>query len=138
MLLRWDPFRDSDQLREELLGRGARRIPMDAYRRGDTVWIHLDLPGVDPASIDLSIDKSTMTVSASRGWPEEENDQIFTEERPQGTYERQIVLSEGLDTEGIEAKYEHGVLTISIPVAEKPEPRRIQVTRSEGPTTLEG
>ena len=60
-------------------------------------------------------------------------------ERPQGTFSRQLFLSEALDSENVEASYDQGVLTLAIPVAERAKPRRIQVAGSGGgPETIEG
>jgi HSP20 family molecular chaperone IbpA len=60
-VLRFDPFRDFDRLvAEQMAGlRGApRSVPMDAYRRGDQFLIHLDLPGVDPDAIELTVEQN--------------------------------------------------------------------------------
>ena len=142
-VIRFDPFREFDRLTEQMLGAGrggsARSFPMDAYRRGDQFFVHLDLPGVDPDSIDLTTEQNVLTIRAERRFNTHEEDEIVVNERPQGTFSRQLFLSETLDAENIRATYEQGVLTLEIPVAERAKPRRIQVSRTEGgPQTIEG
>jgi HSP20 family protein len=144
-VLRYDPFRDLDRLAAQLLGgsstagAGPRSFPMDAYRRGDRFFVHLDLPGVDSDSIDLTCEQNVLTVQAERRFEPEADDQLIVNERPQGTFSRQLFLSEGLDPDRIEAGYENGVLTLQIPVAEQAKPRRIQVsTPHTGPQIIEG
>ena len=143
-VMRFDPFREFDRLAEQMLGAGsrtggARSFPMDAYRRGDRFHVHLDLPGVDPDSIDLTTEQNVLTVRAERRFQSEEGDEIIVSERPQGTFSRQLFLSDALDTDSIQATYDQGVLTLEIPVAEQAKPRRIQVSHSgSGPETIEG
>jgi HSP20 family protein len=143
-VMRFDPFREFDRMAEQMLGAAARSggaysFPMDAYRRGDRFFVHLDLPGVDPDSIELSSEQNVLTIRAERRFAPQEDDQIVVSERPQGTFSRQLFLSDALNRDQIEAKYEHGVLTIELPVAEQAKPRRIEITRAErGPETIEG
>lgn len=142
-VLRYDPFRDLGRLTEELLGgsaRGASRsLPMDAYRRGDRFFVHLDLPGVEGESVELTCEQNVLTVEAERRFERQEDDQIVVAERPEGAFRRQLFLSDALDPDRIEARYEDGVLTIEIPVAEQAKPRRIEVSGSDrGPQTIEG
>jgi HSP20 family protein len=133
MLLRSDPFRDFDRLTEQLLGntRTPRMMPMDAYREADHVVLHLDLPGVDPGSVDLTVDDNVLSVRAERTAPAPEGAQYLLAERPTGEFSRQVVLGEGLDLEKVDATYEAGVLTLTIPVAERAKPRKIQVGSGE-------
>jgi HSP20 family protein len=141
-IIRFDPFRDLDRLTEQMMvggGRGSpRSFPMDAYRRGDQFFVHLDLPGVDADSIELTAENNMLTVSAERRFESEEEDQVVIRERPQGQFTRQLLLGESLNVDRIEATYENGVLTLSIPVAEQAKPRRISVGRSGGQQTIEG
>lgn len=135
MVMRFDPFRELDRLNQELWGGNQRRqggMPMDAYRQGDAFYINFDLPGVDPSSIDLIVEKNVLTVRAERRLTAASNDdvEVLVAERPQGTYSRQLFLGETLDPDRIEANYEHGVLSLTIPVAEAAKPRRVQVTSS--------
>src|SRR5256885_3316859 len=112
---------------------------MDAYRRGDRFFVHLDLPGVDPGSIDLTCEQNVLTVQAERRFETREEDQLVVNERAQGTFSRQLFLSDNLDLDRIEANYENGVLTLQLPVAEQAKPRRIEVsTSSPGPQVIEG
>ena len=147
MLTAYDPFaatsaafRALDQLtgRSGSTARALSGMPMDAYRVGDHFVAHFDLPGVDPGSIDLSIEGNTLTVSAERSVPQLENAEWSVAERPYGSYTRQLVLGRSLDTDRLEASYHDGVLTLSIPVAEKARSRKIQVTRTDTPTSVEG
>jgi HSP20 family protein len=130
-IIRFDPFRDLDRLTEQMMfggGRGSpRSFPMDAYRRGEEFFVHLDLPGVDADSIELTAENNMLTVSAERRFESKEEDQVVIRERPQGQFTRQLLLGESLDTDRIEANYENGVLTLSIPIAEQAKPRRIAV-----------
>ena len=134
MLLRnTDPFRDFDRLTQQLLGTTNRPVvmPMDAWREGDRFVIELDMPGVSPESIDLDVERNVLTVSAERvsrngDW------EMLASERPRGVFSRQLVLGDNLDLDRIEARYDAGVLRLSVPVAERAKPRRIEV--SSAPT----
>ena len=127
MLMRFDPFRELDRLTDGPSGRRSSMMGMDAYRDGDHVTVHFDLPGIDPGSIDVTVEKNQLTVRAERRWePAEDQDLIITE-RAQGTFSRSLFLGDGLDPERIEAGYEDGVLTLTIPVAETAKPRKITV-----------
>jgi HSP20 family protein len=147
MLTAYDPFaatsaafRALDQLSGRSGGLTARALsgmPMDAYRVGDHFVAHFDLPGVDPGSIDLSVEGTTLTVTAERSVPQLENAEWAIAERPYGSYTRQLVLGRSLDTDRLEASYHDGVLTLSIPVAEKARARKITVTRADAPAVME-
>jgi HSP20 family protein len=143
MLMRFDPFRDFDRAWQELAQQAsrqsARSFPMDAYRRGDDFVVHFDLPGVDPASIDVSVDNNVLTVRAERRFEQEPHDEILATERPQGTFTRQLMLGDQLDTDRISAGYDRGVLTLTIPVAERAKPRKVEITTtSDSPEDVRG
>ena len=138
MLLRYDPFREFDRLAEQTFGTARTALPLDAFRHGDEFVINVDLPGVDPSAIDITVERNVMTLKAERAWRRSEEDQVLMSERPQGTFTRQLYLGEGLDAERVNARYEHGVLTLTIPVAEKAKPRKIEVAGGEaGPQAVE-
>lgn len=130
MLMRTDPFRDLDRLAEHVFGTAARPagMPMDAYRAGDDVVIHLDLPGVDPDSIDLDVERNVLTIRAERRSPAPEGAEQIASERPVGHFSRQVFLGDTLDTDRIGASYDAGVLTVRVPVAEQAKPRKISVS----------
>ena len=141
MLMRFDPFRDLDRLAQATWsdsGRTSRTSPMamDAYRTEDRVVVELDLPGVDPASVELTIDDRVLTVSAERRFERGEVE-VLAAERRHGSFTRQLSLGEGLDPDGVRADYDRGVLTVTIPVAEKARPRRVQITTSGTPEAIE-
>jgi HSP20 family protein len=142
-MLRYDPFRDFERLSEQLFGgtaRGApRSFPMDAYRRGEAFHVELDLPGVEPDSIELTVEQNVLMIRAERRLDLEEGDEIIVSERPQGAFSRQLLVSESLDSDQLNAEYVDGVLRLTIPVAERAKPRRIEIGRSSGqPKTIEG
>jgi len=129
MLMRFDPFSDFDRLSRQVWGNTRTNfMPADAYRKGERFYLHIDLPGIDPDSIDVTVEKNTLTVSAERRWDIDGEDQILLNERPTGSFSRQFFLGESLDTEAIEAGYDHGVLTVAIPVAETAKARKISVS----------
>jgi HSP20 family protein len=129
MLMRFDPFREFDRLFETVGTDNGWRgsvLAMDAYREDDSFVVQLDLPGVDPDSIDLTVERNQLTVRAERRW-NYGGRELVARERPQGTFTRQLFLGESLDAEHIDADYEQGVLTLRIPVTEQARPRKIQV-----------
>ena len=133
MLMRFDPFRELDRLAASSWSTPSRpSLPMDAYRRGDQFLVHFDLPGVDPSTLELTVEKNVLTVRAERSWQRSEGEEIVVAERPQGTFTRQLFLGETLDTEAIDASYENGVLTLTIPVAEKAKPRKVEISTGNG------
>jgi HSP20 family protein len=137
MLMRFDPFRELDRLTQQAWGPQALSqprpgLPLDAYRRGDQFVVSLDLPGVDPESIELTVEKNVLTVKAERPWARTEQDEVLVSERPHGSFTRQLFLSEGLDTDAIQATCEHGVLTLVIPVAERAKARRVEIAKGTG------
>jgi HSP20 family protein len=141
VVLRFDPFRDVDRLAEQLFGtqRAPRVMPMDLFRSGDHYVLACDMPGVDPGSVDISVDGGTLSIRAERTPRSDEHAQWLAQERPSGTFLRQLSLGEGLDTDQISATYENGVLTVTLPVAEKAKPRRIAVAApGHGAQVIEG
>jgi HSP20 family protein len=127
MLLRFDPFRELDRLADQAGERRRSVMAMDAYRAGDEVTVHFDLPGVDRDSIDVTVEKNQLFVRAERRWHGDEDVEVVAAERPQGSFARSLFLGENLDTERIDADYADGVLTLTIPVAEVAKPRKISV-----------
>jgi HSP20 family protein len=134
MLVRTDPFRELDRLSQQVfgnLGTAARptAMPMDAWRAGDEFVVQFDLPGMDPGSVDLDVERNVLTVNAER--PALSSDQeMVAAERPRGVFSRQLILGDNLDVDNVAASYEAGVLSLRIPVAEKAKPRKIVISTS--------
>lgn len=133
-----DPFREVDRLAQQLLGTTNRPVAMamDAWREGDRFVLEFDLPGVNPESVDLDVERNVLTIRAER--PARNGDwQMLASERPRGAFSRQLVLGDNLDLDRIEAAYRDGVLRLVVPVAEKAKPRRIEVrTESDAPSAI--
>ena len=127
--MRIDPF---DRFAHKIGGTAGRRtMPMDAYRHGDQLIVHFDLPGIDADSIELTVEKNVLTVQASRPRQQLEDSQWLVSERLHGTFSCQLFLGDGLDLHKIEASYNQGVLTITVPVAEQAKSRRIEITAGD-------
>jgi len=132
-VLRFDPFRELDRMTEQLLAapsgtaRVPRFMPMDLYRAGDHYVLHADLPGVDPGSIDVDVENNTLTIRAERSGRTDEGLQWIGSERPTGTFQRQLALGDGIASDRITATYENGVLTVSMPVAERAKARKVEI-----------
>ncbi len=139
-MLFFDPFRDltpsvrsfTANTRQPAYTRQPG-MPMDAYRDGDQVVLHLDLPGIDPASLDVTVDRGTMTIKAERRSEVAEGNRVLVSERAQGAFTRRLRLSEALDGDRTEARYDNGVLTVTIPVLEQAKPHRVEITSGGQP-----
>ena len=140
MILRFDPFRDLDRLTQPLsqepLGRPSI-MPMDAYRDGDQFVVHLDIPGIEPSSLDVTVDRRVLSVTAQRYWQPAQTERVIAAERPSGSFQRQIQLGDGLDTEQVRARYDKGVLTVTIPIAEVAKPRKIPISSAGDAKAIE-
>jgi HSP20 family protein len=133
MLMRTDPFRDLDRLTQQVFGTMARpaAMPMDAYRKGDTFYLHLDLPGIGLESIDLTVEQNVLTVRAERPAIQPDGVELLVAERPAGTFTRQVFLGDTLDPDHMTADYTAGVLTLAIPVHEAAKPRKVEITSQD-------
>ena len=139
MATRYDPFQEMDRMLSSLLGaeRASATMTMDLYRSGDHYVLHIDLPGVDPGSIDVNVEDRTLTIRAERVPGPDTDVQWLARERPTGTYARQLTVGRGLALDAISAAYTDGVLTLTIPVAEEAKPRRIEVQHSGSQTAIQ-
>jgi HSP20 family protein len=135
MLMRFDPFRDFGLTRSVTINGRQPWMAMDAYRQDDHLVLQLDLPGVDPASVDVTFENSTLMIKAERRAAVAEDGHVLVSERPQGTFTRRLSLSENFDGERTAARYDNGVLTLTIPVAEQSKPRRVEVVTASQPTS---
>ena len=139
-MIQTDPFRDLDTLFSRFAGRGANSggvMPMDAFRRGSDVWVHIDLPGVKAENLDITVERNVLTIAAERTWQRQEGDQPYFGERYRGNFRRQIQLGDGLDLEHLEADLHDGVLTVRVPVAEQAKPRKVQISQGKSESSPE-
>lgn len=138
-MLRFDPFRDWERLTTLPPRQNRAMMAFDAVRDDNEIVVSFDVPGVSADDLDVSVEKNELTVKAERHWHSEGDDKrIVASERPQGTFTRQLMLSDALDTDRLEADLADGVLTITIPVDESSKERRIQVNaRSGGRSAIE-
>jgi HSP20 family protein len=133
VIVRFDPFQEFDSMVRQMQApvngttRFPRVMPMDLFRAGDHYVLNADLPGIDPGSVDVSVDNGVLTLRAHRSLPSEDGVQWITSERASGTYMRHISLGDGIAADKIAATYENGVLSVTIPLAERAKPRRIEV-----------
>jgi len=135
----YDPFRDLERLANGILDttrRGPRQMPMDLYRDGDHYVLAADLPGIDPGSVDVDVDGQLLTIRAERTLPAGEGVKWITRERESGSFLRQLSLGQGIDTDRISARYDNGVLSVTIPVSEKAKPRKVEVATEGGSSVL--
>jgi HSP20 family protein len=128
-----DPFRQMDRLTNQLLSgtRTPMGMPMDVWQTEDGFHVCLDLPGVDPDSVDITTERNILTIRAERRAEYQQGQNVLIAERPQGTFTRQLQLGDTVDTENIQASYGDGVLHLTLPMTQAAQPRRVQV-RTEG------
>ncbi|MDX6210043.1 MAG: hypothetical protein QOE24_2434 [Frankiales bacterium] len=126
-LMRFDAFRDLDRLSERVLTGAMRAMPTEAFRRGDEFFVLLDVPGVDPGAVNVTVERNVVNVEATFTSPRQEGDEPIIDERPHGRATRQFFLGENLDASNLRADYDRGVLTLTIPVAEQSKPRQVQI-----------
>ena len=130
MLMRFDPFRDIDRITDQMTRQSRSLLAMDAVRDDNEITVYIDVPGVGHDDIDVSVEKNELTVTVERRWQDDDK-QVLSSERPQGSFSRRIMLSDALDLDRLAAKTSNGVLIITIPVAERSKPRRIDVATTD-------
>ena len=126
-LTTYDPFA---RMTRRALGQ-ATVMPLDGVRRDGDVLLRFDVPGIDPESIEVTVDRGVLSVSVKRAEERAENDKFFVRERSMGTFTRRMYLSKNLNADAVEAAYNNGVLEVRIPVLEQAKPRKIEVRQGE-------
>ena len=148
---RWDPFRDLMSIQNELnrlFGRtyvggaggsttgdgvtgslsGSWVPPLDIYETEDRFVVTLELPGIEPDAVDVSVEDSTLTVQGERSFYSDVDEQSFHRvERRYGRFQRSLSLPATADSEHIAASFDKGVLTVEVPKMEQAKPRKITV-----------
>jgi HSP20 family protein len=134
LLTSFDPFVEFDRLARRAFGAGhwtatARSaMPMDVIRGKDQVQLRFDLPGVDSESIDVTVDRGVLTVSARRTEETGEDEKLITRERVTGSVTRRLYLGDTLDSDKIEAAFADGVLTVRLPLLATAQPRKVEIS----------
>lgn len=138
-VFRFEPFRDPARELDRLMSMAASGtraplgMPLDVYLGEDGSYhIEADLPGVDPDSIEVTVDSGALTIQADRTPPYRESRQVIVAERPQGSFTRQLSLGEGVDSEKLTADYADGVLHVAIPASPRSQRRRVEITHATG------
>jgi len=126
-LTTFDPFA---RLTRQAFGQ-ATVMPLDGVRRDGDVLLRFDVPGIDPDSIEVTVDRGVLTVSVKRQEERTENDKFFVRERSMGTFTRRLYLSKNLNADAVEAAYSNGVLEVRIPVLEQAKPRKVEVRQGD-------
>ena len=123
-----DPFAEMDRMLSQVGGRWRGGLmPMDAFEKDDLYTLRFDLPGVDPNHVDLTVEAGVLRVTAERKIEDTEGANWLLRERPTGRHSREFRLGERLDAAGVEASYDQGVLTVTIPMKEEAKPRKISI-----------
>lgn len=94
--------------------------------------MYFDLPGVDPDSIDVTVERNVLQVKAERQRHTKDGVETVISERPVGVFSRQLFLGDTLDTDRLQATYDNGVLTLQIPISDKAKPRKIAIGSGNG------
>ena len=144
VLRRWEPFREVVSLREAMDRlfedgfirhprrgshlRGEDTLSLDAYHTPESLVIKVAIPGVKPEDLDITVTGNTLTIKGEAKSEEEvKEESYFLREGRYGTFSRSVTLPRGLKTDEIEASYEDGVLTLTIPKEEEAKPKAIKV-----------
>jgi len=141
LLATFDPFtREFDRIAQRAFGwtdarTGGSVMRMDAVRREDDILLRFDVPGIDPESIEVTVDRGVLTVGARRAEELAEGEKPFIRERVVGSFSRRLSLGETADADNIEADYSDGVLTVRVPLAEKAQPRKVEI-RTDGKKSI--
>lgn len=131
-LVRFDPFtamRDFDRFFEESARPTDRWMPrVDVLDKDTDLVIRTEVPGIDPESIDVTVEGGTLTIKGARSFDTEETETNYhRKEIFEGTFERTILLPEGIDAEAVTASSKDGILEISIPKRPEVLPRKVTV-----------
>lgn len=103
--------------------------PTDVSEDETALQITMELPGVDPENVRLSLENNVLTIRGEKRQEiDENNERVHRSERVYGIFERTFVLPSTVDPDKIEARFENGVLIVRIPKAERARPREIPLS----------
>jgi HSP20 family protein len=131
LLTTFDALGEFDRIARRAFGPAqagsAAAIRMDAVRRPNDIELRFDLPGIDTDSLDVTVDRGVLSISARRSEEFGEDEKPFIRQRIMGSFAHRVRLSDAVNADGIEAAYEAGVLTVRVPLQEKAQPRKVEV-----------
>jgi len=105
---------------------------MDVAEKADAYLINVELPGVEPSQVEINFEQNVLTIRGTkpRSFDTEGEYRVYTAERVSGDFERAVRLPDFVDSERIEASYDHGLLRILVPKAQTAQPRKIEIKAS--------
>ena len=146
MLTRFDPFREMNQLRRTLdrvfddtmerrwsdFDQAYSALALDVLENEDAYLVKATIPGIDPNDLDITYNNETLTIQGEmKQENEKEGERYHLRERSYGKFYRQVRLPSSVRPDAIQAHYEHGVLTLTLPKTEEVKPRKISVQNSK-------
>jgi HSP20 family protein len=134
-----DPFEEMDRMFGQFGGRwrNGGMMPMDAFESDGVYTLRFDLAGADPDAVDVTVEHGVLTITAERPVEETEGVNWLVRERPTGTHSRQVRLGDRLDAANIDAQYDHGVLTVTIPIRPEAKPHKVSIRSGNESQTIE-
>ena len=136
-IIRWDPFREMTQVQNQFnrlvdqvwSGRQESWLPaVDVFDKKDAVVLKAELAGMDPDDIEIEVEDNVLTIKGERKFEEQvEDERYYRVERRFGSFQRSLALPQGVKADEIQAGYEDGILTVTVPKAEEEKPQRIEV-----------
>ncbi|MBN2204160.1 MAG: Hsp20/alpha crystallin family protein [Thermoleophilia bacterium] len=135
-IIRWDPFREMTQLQnrfdrlfDAVGGRQESWLPaVDVFDTQDAVVLKAELAGMDPDDIQIEVEDNVLTIKGERKFEEKvDEERYYRVERRFGSFQRSLALPQGVKADQIEAAYDEGILTVTVPKAEQEKPKRIEV-----------
>jgi HSP20 family protein len=132
-------LRDLNRLFGNETGRNAFVPPADVIVRNEEVTIYMDVPGMRAENLEVELEQDTLSVRGERSYPygDDEDGVLRRIERGFGRFERSLRTPPGLDPDQVQAALADGVLTVTIPRPQPPQPRRVQITAGGEPRTIE-
>lgn len=111
---------------------GSAFLPVDIERTDNALVIHASVPGFKPEEVNVTVENGVLTIEAQHSQEQETKERNYIRrERFHGRLYRQIALGEGVDENGATATFSNGVLTVTVPLLAKPEPKRIPVQAAQ-------
>jgi HSP20 family protein len=107
---------------------GAWQVPTDVFHSDNSLVIRMDLPDVDPDDVEVAVQESTLLINGSRRFPYDAEKVRFVRRGTfYGDFTQRVNLGKGLDLESINARYDNGVLELTIPYAQEVQPKKINI-----------